>query len=242
MPTSSEVTKHIKAALERDPRVNLHRFPLRVVASDAVVTLEGEVDSLAAKKTALRIAHEVAGSSRIDDALRVVPADRRADGELAVAYTEALLEQREFQNCTLRRRYRGEVETVQEALDDMPVGEIEYGAVGGVITLEGQVISLSHQRMAEVLAWWTRGCCNVVNRLQIVPAEEDNDDELTDAIRLVLETDPQVHAEQIGIQSAAGRVTLSGAVTTDVERRMVEHDTWAVRGVSDVVNRVEVTP
>jgi len=51
MPTTqeSELSKEVKAALEVDPRVDLHRFPINVVTNgEGFLRLEGEVASLAA--------------------------------------------------------------------------------------------------------------------------------------------------------------------------------------------------
>jgi osmotically-inducible protein OsmY len=81
----------------------------------------------------------------------------------------------------------------------------------GTVLLEGKVPSFSHQRLAGVLAWWVPGRQNVLNCLEAVPPEEDNDDEVTDAVRLVLEKDPFVNAGQIRISTQklhgdAGRV------------------------------------
>ena len=46
----------------------------------------------------------------------------------------------------------------------------------------GAAISLSHKRLAGVLAWWTPGCRDVVNSLDIVPPERDSDEEVQDAL------------------------------------------------------------
>ncbi|MDA8364609.1 MAG: BON domain-containing protein, partial [Gammaproteobacteria bacterium] len=61
-----------------------------------------------------------------------------------------------------------------------------------------------------------------------------------DALRLVLEKDPLVHADQIRANSRNGIVTLHGLVGTAEERKMTELDAWYLLGVRDVVNRIEV--
>jgi len=91
-----------------------------------------------------------------------------------------------------------------------------------------------------VLAWWTPGCRDVVNSLDVVPPEEDNDDEVVDALRLVLEMDPLVQAEQITASCRNYVVTLEGYVRTGEERRQAERDAWALFAVDNVVNRIEV--
>jgi osmotically-inducible protein OsmY len=236
----SDVSKQVKAALEIDPRVDLHRFPIQVVSDGDGMRLEGEVDSIAAKRVALMLARRVSGMERVIDALRLVPTEARGDGEIRDAFARGLMQQSELHNCTLRQQNKGEAEMVQEAHDDWPSGEVGFGVEGGVITLDGAVISLSHKRVIEAIAWWTPGCRDVVNRLKVVPAEEDTDDELSDAIRLVFEMDPLVRADQIGIRSEGGVVTLGGALQRDEERRMAEMDAWSVWGVKDVRNQIEL--
>lgn len=237
----SDVGKEVKAALEVDPRVDLHRFPINVVNDgNGGLRLEGEVETIAAKRVALSLARRVSGMEQVIDALRLVPAEPRGDGEIRDAFARGLLQQPELRNLTLRQHNKGREELVQEAHDDWPSGEIAFGVADGELTLEGKVISLSHKRMIEAIAWWTPGCRGVVNRLSVEPAEDDNDDELADAIRLVFEMDPLVHADQIGIRAQGGVVTLGGVLHRDEERRMAEMDAWSVWGVADVRNEIQV--
>ena len=87
--------------------------------------------------------------------------------------------------------------------------------------------------------WWTAGCELVENRLEVVPPEEDNDGELTDAVRMVLEKDPLVHAAQLSIMSRAGTVTLNGMVASDEEKRLAVLDAYYVEGVHAVEDNIE---
>jgi osmotically-inducible protein OsmY len=239
----SDIGKEVKAALEVDPRVELHRFPINIVSDgDGAWRLEGEVASIAAKRVALGLAQKVTGLERVIDSLRLVPAESRGDGEIRDALARGLLQQPELRNCTFRQQVRGKSELVQEAHDDWPSGEVSFAVDDGSVTFQGKVISLSHKRMMEAIAWWTPGCRNVVNQLEVVPAEEDNDDELADAIRLVFEMDPLVHADQITIRSERGVVTLAGVLGRDEEKRMAEMDAWSVWGVLDVRNQIDVQP
>ena len=106
--------------------------------------------------------------------------------------------------------------------------------------LNGRVSSLSQKRLAGVLAWWVPGSRDVVNGLEVLPPEEDNDDEVTEAVRIVLEKDPFVNAAQIRVSAASYVVTLSGLVSTEKEREMAESDAWYVFGVDKVINKLEV--
>jgi osmotically-inducible protein OsmY len=118
---------------------------------------------------------------------------------------------------------------------------LEVEVTDGVVILNGMVESISHKRLAGVLAWWVPGSRDVVNGLELSPPMEDNDDEVVDAVRLVLEKDPLVNASQMKLRSSAGIVTLEGAVATENSRMAAEADAWYVFGVNGVVNKLMVT-
>ncbi|HSN18516.1 MAG TPA: BON domain-containing protein, partial [Gammaproteobacteria bacterium] len=109
-----------------------------------------------------------------------------------------------------------------------------------VVRLEGHVRSLSHRRLAEVIAWWVPGSCDVHNHVRVKPAEKDNDDEITDAVLMVLEKDPLLHAESLNVHTKDRTVTLSGAVHSEEQRRMAIYDCWYVPGVHEVHDRMQV--
>lgn len=239
MPDRDEVIRRVRAALEREPRINLHRFPIRIDFVEGGVILEGEVEHVGAKKLALELAAATEGVRGVVDRLRVAPAERRGDGAIRDSFATCLLREPELRNCTIRVLVKGEAKPLREVPGDAE-GEIEVAVEDGVITLEGRVISLSHKRLVGVLAWWTRGCRDVVNSLDVQPPEEDNDDEVVDALRLVLELDPLVRADQIRVRCRNFVVTLEGYVRTEEERRQAERDAWCLFAVDDVINRIEV--
>jgi len=233
------VIKLVHKALEQEPRVNIHRHPVRIGYSADAVVLEGEVESVAAKKLALEHAAAVEGVRGVVDRLRVAPAERRGDGAIRDSVCAFLQREPEFLQCAIRAVASGRVETLRDVPAD-GAGDIEVAVADGVITLEGRVSSHSHRRVAGVLAWWAPGCRDVVNSLAVEPPEEDTDDEVVDALRLVLEMDPLVQAEQISASCRNYVVTLEGLVRTGEESRQAERDAWCLFAVDRVVNRIEV--
>jgi osmotically-inducible protein OsmY len=120
-----------------------------------------------------------------------------------------------------------------------PAGFIEIAVEDGNVLLEGQAPSLSHKRLAGVLAWWVPGSANVLNCIEVTPPEEDNDDEITDATRIALEKDPFVNADQIRVTTRNRVVTLEGFAPNEDEKEMAEFDAWYVFGVDKVINKIE---
>ncbi|HXG28440.1 MAG TPA: BON domain-containing protein [Nevskiales bacterium] len=237
--TYDSILKQVQAAFEHETPLNLQTHPIQIQVSDGTLILEGEVPDIATKQKAVVLATRTVGATlELVDRLRVAT-EPVGDGALRDAVCERLLQDIDFRNCTIRARLKGQLETLHEAIGDTS-GAIEVAVEDGVVTLAGQVISLSHKRLAGVLAWWARGCRNVVNALEVVPPEEDSDDEITDALRLVLETDPFVHADQIGIGTKNRVVTLEGVVATEAERNRAEQDAWCLHGVADVINHIVV--
>jgi osmotically-inducible protein OsmY len=243
MPERTAVEKAVLAAFERDPAINLHRYPVHVeydFTKNAII-LEGEVENIIAKKRAFEIASRIDGVDGVIDRLTVAPGERRGDGAIRDSLVQELLQEPALRACTLRAFSKGAMETVRE-----PPGAagcvIEVTVAEGIVRLHGHVPSLSYKRLAGALAWWTPGCRDVINELVVTPPESDNDDEIAEALRLVLEKDPLVHAERIGIRVHDGTVTLSGVVGTREERKMAEFDAWYLFGVKRVVNCIEVRP
>ena len=233
------VLKQVHQRLEREPRVNLHRYPVRIVLLDGAVLLEGEVGDIAAKKLALELTASVDGVRGVVDRLRVAPAQQRGDGAIRDSLVALVLHQQELSNCTLRAHASGRVETLHEVPLDAS-GEIEVAVDEGIITLEGRLISLSHKRLAGVLAWWTPGRRDVINSIAVVPEQEDSDDEVVDALRLVYDMDPQVPQDRIRPRCRNYVVTLEGSVSSDGQKRQAELDAWYLFAVDRVENHLEV--
>lgn len=238
MIRAEEVVGSILAALEREPRVNLHSHPIEISFADGIVTLSGEVGGIAAKKLALELAAAQSPVSGVVDRLRVEPSGRREDGAIRDQVCNAFISEPALDAYSVRILVKREMESIR-ALDPDRLLEVEVS--DGVVILNGKAESFSHKRLAGALAWWVPGSRDVVNGIELSPPMEDNDDEVVDAVRLVLEKDPLVNASQIKLRSRDCVVTLDGAVATENSRMAAEADAWYVFGVNGVVNKLTVT-
>jgi osmotically-inducible protein OsmY len=239
MTDPQTVIKQVIAALARDVRVNLHRSPIRVDFSDGLVVLSGEVEDIATKKTAVEIAASLSDVYGVGDRLRVAPAQRKADGDVRDSVSQFLLQESALMTCTVQAKIKDGIERLREA-SPQGCGEITITVEDGVVHLDGHVCSLEHKRLVGVLAWWVPGSRDVVNGLAVIPEQEGNDDEITDAVRVALEKDPLIRDDaQIRVTTRDGVVSLQGYVPTEEERKMAESDAWYVFGVNRVDNRIE---
>jgi len=239
MTPKDTILREIRAALEHEPRVNIHRNTIHMAFLNDALTMDGEVGSLAAKRIALEHARTLNGIYNTIDRLRVTPGERKGDGAVRDALAAFLLDETAFRDHAISTKSKGSAIRLRDP-GKQTQGTITIDVQDGVATLSGQVGSLSHKRLAGVLAWWTPGCRDVINELDVTPLEYDHDDEILDALRLVLEKDPLVHAHQIRANSQNGVVTLHGLLTTEEERRMAERDAWYLFGVQDVINLIVV--
>lgn len=241
MTPSDTLTKAVRAALESEPAVDLHHNAIDVEARDGLVTLHGEVGDIVAKRLAPHLVAAVPGVHGVLDRLRVTPSETRGDGAILDHLYSALTQEPCFRSYAIEVRAQNRPE-LGTGPRDGDVGSIVIGVADGVVTLEGHVESLTHKRLADVLAWWVTGTVDVDNRLRVVPPEQDSDDEITDAVRIVLEKDPWLDASQIRVRTQERQVTLEGLLHSREQKEMAEWDVWYVLGVHGVVNNIEVRP
>jgi osmotically-inducible protein OsmY len=236
---SEQVLKELQAQFERDPWINIHKYPIVVRTEKECMVLDGKVEDIAAKRRAMVLAQQLVRDRwPILDQLRRVPTKPMEDHELRDAVVRKLSTEPVFTEYTFHTEVAGEVETIHDAGPN--AYDIFAHINDGAVTLTGSVSSLTHQRLAEVLVWWVYGCEALNNQLRVTPAENDTDNEITDAVRMVLEMDPLVHAGQLRVGTAASIVHLDGSVASEVEKKFAVLDAWCVRGVSDILDRVEV--
>jgi osmotically-inducible protein OsmY len=228
--SQKDLVPALLAALEKDPDINLHESPIRVTYHDSL-RLEGEVANIIVKRKARRIAMQISGLNDIEDRLLLRPGERRHGKALMDAVTSALSQEPAFRDMAVHTHPATEI----GGRDWIGVDVAEC-----VVRLDGQVRSLSHRRLAEVITWWVPGSCDVHNHMRVKPAEKDNDDEISDAVSMVLEKDPLLHAETLSVHTHNREVTLSGVVHSDEQRRMAIYDCWYVPGVHEVHDRMQV--
>jgi osmotically-inducible protein OsmY len=237
---TAALAEELTAALEREARVDLQRDRIAIEFDDGVATLSGEVADIGAKRLALEHAAALPAVTGIVDRLHVRPSEPRDDEAIAEEVERSLLHDSAFDQVAIHRRVGDQRTVVREASAEGRLWWIEVQVQDGLVTLDGDVSSLSHKRFAGALAWWVPGVRDVINGLGIEPDEADSDDEILDALRLVLDKDPLVDPTQIHATCASSVITLEGFVAKGSYRAAAERDAWSLFGVDRVVNRIEV--
>ncbi len=209
--------KEVAAALTERLHIDSRQRAIACRLEGDALVLEGAVEGIALKKKALLIAMGTAGTSGVIDRLKVRPSARMTDKEIGKHFYDALAG-----------------EPVLDALG------IKAEVRDGVVDIEGVVPSLTHKRLAGVLAWWVPGATDVINSLEVDPPEEDSDEEMEDAITTVFEKDRLVDESSIKARAKRWVVTLEGVAMSEGEKKAAEDDAWYVWGVNDVVNNIRV--
>ena len=234
--SDQEFLNPLLAALRAEEHIVRHGANVEVEADGDAVTLKGDARHIAAKRRALAIALQHARGRPVVDALRRDVTRRRSGRELALMVAERLSQEPVFAEHSLDVDGEGGREVIHDAGSGAYCVRVD--AQSDAVRLSGTVGSLTHKRLAEVIAWWTGACALVFNELEVVPPEEDTDDELTDAVLMVLEKDPLIDSGQLHVGTAAGVVHVEGLALSPEQHDSVLEDVWLVPGVADVVDRV----
>src|SRR5690606_27063767 len=75
MPSPEAIYAQVRAPLEHEPRINLQRYPIHLRYEHGILTVEGEVEDIVAKKLTRELP-AVPGVDGVVDRLRVAPAER----------------------------------------------------------------------------------------------------------------------------------------------------------------------
>jgi osmotically-inducible protein OsmY len=239
MTDNEAAIEQVRRALRREPRIAFDRQQIGLNFANGELLLSGEVGDIAAKRLAVARAVAVPEVTTVFDELRIRPAEILPDAEIGDLVRRVLVEEPALTGCALRQRIGIRFQSVHSP--PTAVGRIDFAVARGVVSLSGEAPSLAQKRLAGALAWRVAGTRDVVNSLDVRPPEEDSDDALCDAVRLVLDRDLTVHAVQIRVAARDGQVGLDGTVGAAAEVAAAEHDAWFVFGVRDVVNRLVVS-
>ncbi len=235
------LVERVRTLLRSEPLLgpSFHLKDLRIEADGALV-LDGEVPSVAAKKLALEhVAAATPSVTCLVDRLHVTPATSMTDKEIRVHLRNGLIEEQSFKALEIAELENNELRLMRGA-PEKKLGHIEFEVKDGVVILNGSAPGLTSKRLAGVIAWWVPGVRDVFNGIEVAPPEEDSEDNIAEAVRVVLEKDAFVNASQVAVRVNGREVHLAGLVPNETERQAAERDVWCLFGVDKVINDIKV--
>lgn len=215
MKSDEQLKTDVAAELAWDPAVNA--TGIGVAIRNGIVTLSGEVDTYMHKHAVERAVRRVSGVRGIALDLHVylAPGDKRSDAEIAQAALAAL----KWHSLVPEDKVKVEVEDSWVTL----TGEVDWGYQ-----------SASAEQCIRPLVG-VRGVTNQIRLKQHVnPAEMQAD------IESALARHAQREARRIAVQVEAGVVTLRGQVSSMAEHEAVIGTAYGSKGVTRVVDQLEV--
>lgn len=198
--------------LEWDPDVDASA--VGVAADQGVVTLTGYIDTYAGKLAAERAAKSVRGVRAVANDIEVRPMLDRTDVDIARDAVRAL-----------------ELGGVLPATVQLTVKHRH-------ITLTGKVRWLAQKRLAERAVRHVPGVAGVFNCIDVAPATAVRD--VRHRITAALHRTASIDARRITVDVAGEVVTLTGTVSSILQRDTAERAVAGAPGIAAVDNRLVV--
>jgi len=213
MPSDQELAGLIENAFTKDDR--LSGQPIKVSASDGVVTLEGAVQSYRRKLAAYEIASSFEGCRDVVNRLTIEPRDALPDEEVANGVGAAL-----------------------DSHADITGDTIIVSVTSSVVTLTGNVGSQWERIVAEDVARSARGVRDVRNLLVVDLIGEMEDKEVCQEIQDALEQTRGLKGANLRVAVSGEAIVLSGEVSQLWQKEAAEatvrrFQPWQVR--NDIV-------
>ena len=215
--TDEEIQHDILDELKWDTRVQPNE--VGVAVKDGIVTLTGWVDSYLKKLAAEDAAHRAHGVKAVvnDIEVRLPGSAERTDADLAAAVVNALK---------------------WDVL--VPARKIDVTVSQGWVTLKGEVDFGFQKLEAERVIRHLSGIRGITNLIVVRPRVSPSD--LKESIERELVRNAETDAEHIQVEVEGSKVILRGTVRSYAEKKAAEEAAWTAPGVSEVENRIMVSP
>jgi hyperosmotically inducible periplasmic protein len=216
--TDEEIRNDILKHLEWDGRLESTDINVRVEQGN--VTLTGVVSNYLEKEAAGDDARDITGVLSVDNELIIQfpPPGGLPSDEMI----------------------RSRVYDVVKWNSDIDISCVEFTVNTGWLILEGSVDVYWKKLRIEELAGSVYGVAGITNEISVVPSHRIEDRAIARNIVMALERNSNVNAYDITVEVNNGRVTLTGMVNSQVEKKTAQEVACYTAGVQDVENEIVV--
>ncbi|BCG04807.1 osmotically inducible protein Y (plasmid) [Paraburkholderia sp. PGU19] len=215
MKPDSQLRREVEEELANNPAIDANR--IGVAVADGIVTLSGQVSDyaqkLATERSVLRIAGVVAVVTHMGVTLHET--DHRTDEDIALS-----------------------VRAVLDWISGLEEDAIRIKVERGWVTLSGSVKNGYRSHIAEKHIGHMRGVTGITNDIRISGSASPTDIEYN--IRKAIQRHTEREMKHLEVQVDEGNVTLSGHLSSTVERAIVWGAARATSGVKTVVDRLVI--
>jgi osmotically-inducible protein OsmY len=211
-----DLATNVSDELFWDPK--LDNSAVAVSADDGKITLRGTVGSLREKREAKKAAQRVFGVISVDNQLqvRLMNDDKRADADLRGDVLQALM------------------------LDSVVPTTVDAKVEDGFVTLTGTADWQYQRDEADFVASNIVGALDVYDEIELnVPTPDAGD--VQESIKKAFKRNAKIDADDLGISSDNGIVTINGNVSSWAEHDEAIDAAWAAPGVKSVDDRMTVS-
>ena len=216
VPDDNNITFGIKEALREDPRI--YSGNIQVFVKDGKVRLSGTVYNLVEKNFALKEAKKIDGVVSVIDSIEVKPTYQPDDG------IKESVHHRLRTNPALHKE------------------NIEVNIKDGLVTLTGQVSSISKIDEATLVVSQIAGVKTIQSKLEVVLQQDVSDADIEADLLQTIKRDVYLTGLPIQVSVKDGVVALSGYVANAYQKDRAEIKSLWIRNIKEVRNEIIVDP
>jgi osmotically-inducible protein OsmY len=215
MKTDTQLKTDVTAELAWDAGVNPTR--IGVAVKNGIVTLSGEVDTVLQKHAVERAVRRVGGvrGMALDLQVHLAPAHQRTDADIAQAALYAL-----------------------DWHSFVPQDRVKVAVEDGWVTLTGELDWGYQSASAEQCIRPLVGVTGVTNNIRLT--QRVNPETIRTGIDAALARHAKREAKRLAVEVDGDVVTLRGDVGSMAERKAAVGTAFAAKGVSRVIDKLEV--
>ncbi|MCF7989560.1 MAG: BON domain-containing protein [Thiohalocapsa sp.] len=194
--------------------------------------IEGQVDSIAARRKVIRLARKSLPTGYIEDGVTLSPALSQSDEDLAKAVRDALREDSSLAG----------VRVLEPGMHPPPVNRPWVGVLvrDGIVHLGGWLHSHADKAVAEGLAWETNAARDVDNLIHCEPRRPRSDADIAEAAMTLIHDNEALKDQPIRVDVDPGSAPLHGQVEDAQRRSLARTLCWFVPAVRQVEDDLSV--